>query len=233
MQIQFEYIIDLAKKYDGYAEKPNTLYEAINNLTKPSVEDIFREYGDPDRDFKPVNLLRAELARRLLEGQEINEALVNEIKNKIRTKDVEYFNHYKEAFLKQLQEYELFKRDLFANWQNPWSIFYSFFYRGSIKETVLSYLEQIAKDLLNKLDLKDYTIHTVDFQGATNFGSTWSWLALYPITKYSHKDSYQFFIRFSAKPEAGQIAGWSIKVPKPNNLKPIENYSEAASVLAI
>ncbi|MEO8398866.1 MAG: winged helix-turn-helix domain-containing protein, partial [Ignavibacteriaceae bacterium] len=231
MQTQFQYIIDLAKQYDGYSEKPNTLYEAINNLPKAVVENISKEYGDPDRDFKPVNLLRAEIARRLLQDQVINEALVNEIKNKIRTKDVEYFNHYKESFLKQLQEYELFKRDLFANWQNPWSIFHSFFYRGTIKETVLSYLEQIAKDLLTELDLKDYIIHTVDFQGASNFGSTWCWLALYPITKYSHKDSYQFFIRFSAKPEAGQIAGWSIKVPRPNNLKPIESYSEALSIL--
>ena len=231
MQTQFQYIIDLAKQYNGYSEKPNTLFEAINNLPKTSVEDIFKEYGDPDRDFKPVNLLRAEIARRLLQGQPINESLVNEIKDKIRAKDVNYFNHYKEPFLKQIQEYELFKRDLFANWQNPWSVFHSFFYRGSIKETVLNYLEQIANDLLGKLDLKDYTSHKVDFQGASNFGSTWSWLALYPITKDSHKDSYQFFIRFSAKPEAGQIAGWSIKEPKPNNLKQIESYSEAVTVL--
>lgn len=231
MQTQFQYIIDLAKQYNGYSEKPNTLFEAINNLPKTSVEDIFKEYGNPDRDFKPVNLLRAEIARRLLQGQPINEPLVNEIKDKIRAKDVDYFNHYKEPFLKQIQEYELFKRDLFANWQNPWSVFHSFFYRGSIKETVLNYLEQIANDLLGKLDLKDYTSHKVDFQGASNFGSTWSWLALYPITKDSHKDSYQFFIRFCAKPEAGQIAGWSIKEPKPNNLKQIESYSEAVSIL--
>ncbi|MBK8301856.1 MAG: hypothetical protein IPK90_15795 [Chitinophagaceae bacterium] len=231
MQTQFQYIIDLAKLYNGYSEKPDTLFEAINNLPKPVVEDIFKEYGDPDRDFKPVNLLRAEIARRLLQGQPINEPLVNEIKDKIRAKDVNYFNHYKEPFLKQIQEYELFKRDLFANWQNPWSVFHSFFYRGSIKETVLNYLEQIANDLLGKLELKDYTSHKVDFQGASNFGSTWSWLALYPITKDSHKDSYQFFIRFSAKPEAGQIAGWSIKEPKPNNLKQIESYSEAVSIL--
>ncbi|MDQ6756076.1 MAG: EVE domain-containing protein, partial [Bacteroidota bacterium] len=231
MQTQFQYIIDLAKQYNGYSEKPNTLFEAINNLPKTAVEDIFKEYGDPDRDFKPVNLLRAEIARRLLQGQPTNELLVNEIKDKIRAKDVIYFNHYKEPFLKQIQEYELFKRDLFANWQNPWSVFHSFFYRGSIKETVLNYLEQIANDLLGKLNLKDYTSHKVDFQGASNFGSTWSWLALYPITKDSPKDSYQFFIRFSAKPEAGQIAGWSIKEPKPNNLKPIESYNEAVSIL--
>ena len=231
MQTQFEYIIDLAKQYNGYSEKPTTLYEAINNLPKLVVEDIFKEYGDPDRAFKPVNLLRAEIARRLLQDETINETLVNEIKDKIRTKDVNYFNHYKETFLKQIQEYELFKRDLFANWQNPWSVFYSFFYRGSIKETILNYLEQIANDLLVKLNLNDYTFHVVDFQGATNFGSTFCWLALYPITKYSHKDSYQFFIRFGAIPEAGQIAGWSIKEPKENHLKSIKNYSEVINVL--
>jgi hypothetical protein len=33
-------------------------------LPKNIVEEIYKEYGDPDRDFKPVNLLRAEIARR-------------------------------------------------------------------------------------------------------------------------------------------------------------------------
>jgi 5-methylcytosine-specific restriction protein B len=231
MQTQFQYITDLAKQYRGYTENPISLYAAINSLPKNIVEEIYKEYGDPDRDFKPVNLLRAEIARRILQGETASEALVNEIKDNIRTKNVDYFNHYKEDFLKQIQDYELFKRDLFANWQNPWSIFYSYFYRGTIRETVLNYLEQIAKDLLAKLELKDYIFHKVDFQGATNFGSDFCWIALYPITKESHKDSYQFFVRFDASPEAGQIAGWSVKEPKPNNLKPIETYDDAYNLL--
>lgn len=231
MEIQFQYIVDLANRYNGYSEKPNTLFEAINNLTKLEAEDIFKEFGDSERVFKPVNLLRAEIARRLLQGQTINEQLVTEIKDKIRIKDVSYFNHYQDIFLKQIQDYELFKRDLFANWQNPWSVFHSFFYRGSIKETVSNYLEQIADDLLLKLNLKDYTFHKVDFQGATNFGSTYCWLALYPITKDSHKDSYQFFVRFSANPDAGQYAGQGIKEPHPNILKLIKSYKDAFSVL--
>jgi 5-methylcytosine-specific restriction enzyme B len=231
MQIQFQYITDLAKQYRGYTENPISLYAAINSLHQNIVEDIYKEYGDPDRDFKPVNLLRAEIARRILQGEIASEALVNEIKDNIRTKNVDYFNHYKEGFLKQIQEYELFKRDLFANWQNPWSIFHSYFYRGTIRETVLNYLEQIAKDLLTKLELKDYIFHKVDFQGATNFGSDFCWIALYPITKESHKDSYQFFVRFDALPEAGQIAGWSVKEPKPNNLKPIATYDDAYNLL--
>lgn len=227
MQIQFQYIIDLAKKYNEYTEKPISLYAALNSLPKNTIEEIYKEYGDPERDFKPVNLLRAEIARRLLQGETVSEILVNEIKDKIRLKDLAYFNHYKETFLNQLHEYELFKRDLFANWQNPWSVFHTFFYRGIIKETVVNYLDQMSKDLLTKLDLRDYTFHKVDFQGATNFGSTFCWLALYPITKESHKDSYQFFIRFDVNSEAGQIAGWSIKEAKSNNLKSITSYDEA------
>ena len=231
MQTQFKYITDLAKQYQGYTENPISLYAAINGLSINTVEEIYKEYGDPDRDFKPVNLLRAEIARRLLQGETASEALVNEIKDNIRSKNLDYFNHFKEDFLRQIQEYELFKRDLFANWQNPWSIFHSYFYRGTIRETVLNYLEQIAKDLLTKLQLKDYIFHKVDFQGATNFGSDFCWIALYPITKESHKDSYQFFVRLDALPEAGQIAGWSVKEPKLNNLKPIGTYDDAYNLL--
>lgn len=231
MQTQFHYIITLAKQYKSYSENSAELFAALNSLPQNVIEDIYKEYGDPDRDFKPVNLLRAEIARRLLQDKPIDEKLVEEIKEKIRTKDIEYFGYYKEGFLKQLQEYELFKRDLFANWQKPWSVFHSFFYRGTTKETVQNYLEQISKDLLTKLDLKDYNFHKVDFQGATNFGSDWSWLALYPITKESHKDSYQFFILLSAKPEAGRMAGHSLKEPKPDQLKSVNTYDEALSYL--
>jgi hypothetical protein len=231
MQTQFQFIVELAKQYNIYSEKPNDLFTAINNLPKNVVEEIYKEYGDPDRNFKPVNLLRAEISRKLLHGDSINEALINEIKDKIRIKDVDYFNHYKEDFLKQLQEYELFKRDLFANWQKPWSVFHVYFYRGTIKETVQNYLEQIAKDLLSKLDLNDYTFHTVDFQGPSNFGSDYCWLALYPITKESHKDSYQFFLWLKATPEAGRIAGWSLKEPKPNQLFKVTSYQEVIEIL--
>ncbi len=231
MQTQFQYITDLAKQYHDYTEKSDALFAAINSLPKNVVEEIYEEYGDPDRSFKPVNLLRAEISRKLLQDEIISETLVAEIKDKIRTKDIVYFNHYKEIFLKQLQEYELFKRDLFANWQKPWSVFHIFFYRGIIKESVQNYLEQISKDLLIKLNLNDYTFHTVDFQGPSNFGSDWCWLALYPITKESHKESYQFFLRLSSSSDAGRIAGWSLKEPKPNQLIEVSSYEKVIEIL--
>ncbi len=234
MQTQFQYITDLARQYKEYSDHQDILYQAVNNLPQNIIEDVFKEYGDPERDFKPVNLVRAEVARRLLQGEPVTEALVNEIKEKIRIKDTAFFSHYNENYLKQLTEYELFKRDLFANWQKPWSIFHTFFYRlawGKEKETVQTYLEQIARDLLVQLDLKDYTFHKVDFQGASNFGSSHCWIALYPVTKESHKDSYQFFLMLSADPEAGMVAGFSIREPKPNKLKKVNSYNESLEYL--
>lgn len=235
MVTQFQYIISLSKQYHEYAENNGSLFLAINALPENAVNEIYGEYGDPECDFKPVNLLRAEIARRLQQGETVTENLVNEIKDKIRSKDVEYFNHYKESFLNQLRDYPLFKRDIFANWQNQWSVFHTFFYRGGIKETVQTYLEQIAKDLLIKLNLNDYNFHKVDFKGASNFGSDYCWLALFPITKETHKECYQFFIRLGqegkSKCVAGQLAGWSIKNPNLNNLKQFETYNEALNIL--
>ncbi len=226
MQAQIQYITDLANRYKAYTDEPASLFQAINNLPREVVSDIFKEFGDPDRNFQPVNLLRAEIAKRLLAGESIDEVLVEQIKEKIRTKDTSFFDHYKAELLKQLQAYELSKRDLFANWQRPWTVFHSFFFRSTVKETVREYLEQICKDLIVKLELPDFTYHWVDFQGASNFGSDWSWLALFPDHKTSHKLAYQFFIKLGTVTEAGRVAGWNIKDPEPNKIQLVNKYEE-------
>lgn len=234
METQFQYITDLAKKYNQYAEHPAILYKAINDLPQDVVQEIYKEYGDPESRFQPVNILRAEVARELLNGTNITEKKVEEIKEKIRTKDKKYFSHLSDDLLKQLEAYSIRKRDMFANWQKPWSVFHTFFYRlkwGKEKETVQTYLQQICTDLQKELDLPDYTIHWVDFNGASNFGSDWCWLALYPMIKYSHQDAYQFFIRLSATPEAGRIAGFSLRGAKQDQLKPVKSYDEAVKFL--
>lgn len=231
MQTQFQYIIELAKIYKSYSDHPEILYKAINELKKDILQDIYKEYGDPEKKFQPVNLLRAEVARQLLEGNQITDELVEEIKEKIRNKDLIYFNHLDSSFLEELKLYPVSKRDLFANWQKPWNIFHTFFYRRKEKETIQIYLDQISKDLISQLDINDYTYHCVDFQGATNFGSDICWIALYPITKFSHKDAYQFFVRLSAAPQTGRFAGYSIHNPEKNLIKSVKNYQEVIDYL--
>jgi 5-methylcytosine-specific restriction enzyme B len=129
MQIQFQYITELARQYKNYSENQDFLFEAINNLPQNRVEEIFKDYGDTERDFTPVNFLRAEIARRLLNNVHVYQVLVNEIKDKIRNKDLDYFKYYPETFLKQLQEYELSTRDILLTGKNP-GIFFIHFFTG-------------------------------------------------------------------------------------------------------
>jgi len=229
MQTQFQYIIEQAKKYSQIAEHPALLFKTINEIPQNIVGDIYKEYNDPDSNFQPVNLLRAEIARQLMNSVEINEDLVEEIKEKIRNKELTYFKHLPKNFLDKLEAYPIGKRDMFANWK-PWRVFHTFFYRGKEKETVLNYLKQIANDLLVQLDLKDYTSHEVDFQGATNFGSDECWIVLYPVTKGSHTESFQFFIKLSAEPKAGMKSGHSIR-NKSEKLEMVDSYDKVLAYL--
>lgn len=226
METQFQYIVDLAKQYSGYSNNPDVLYMALNNLPDEVISEIYREYGNPENRFQPVNLLRAEVARQILNRVPINADFVNDIKEKIRTKDVTYFNHLPPAFIKELEVYPIGKRDMFANWQKPWSVLHTFFFNKwtKQKENVQNYLDQIGKDLLLKLELKDYTYSKFDFQGPSNFGDVRSWIAVYPIIKNSHKDAYQFFINFCSSPEVGIVAGHSLKNAKPNQFKKVMTY---------
>lgn len=230
MDAQIDYIRNLAKQYKTYFDEPDKLYEALNNLPKEVLQDTFREYGDPDRKFQPVAILRAEVVRQILDGQKADNYLTELIKEKIRTKDRTYFSSYNSRILDELDAFHTPKRDIFANWQNPWRVYHTVFFRGTIKETVNLYLNQIAEKLINDLDLPDYTYHTVDFQGPSNFGDYRCWIAIYPMQKYSHKDAYQFFVHLGDTIEAGRVAGFDLREKISDNKYQAKDYSEILSI---
>lgn len=231
MQTQFQFIADLAKKYNTYASDSETLFNELSKIPDTELNNILSEFEDDGTNFQPVNLLRAEVARRLLKGERISDALIEEIKINIRKKDTAYFNSVPQALLEALVKYPLSKRDMFANWQKFWSIFHSFFYRGKVKETVQLYLEQISNQILEDLNLRDYKSHWVDFVGSNNFGTDYCWIALYPIQKNTHKEAYQFFVRISTNPEAGRMAGHSLVTAEDDIINGVLNYDEAVTLL--
>ena len=101
MQEQFQFIVDLATQYKRFTEQPTELYKAINQLSEDAVREIYAEFGSKE-SFQPVNLLRAELARQLLEGSPITESSIEKIKEHIRNKNAGYFSHINERILKQM-----------------------------------------------------------------------------------------------------------------------------------
>ena len=193
MDKQISYINQLARQYEKYVRDENSLYQALNELDKDSLLSITKEYGDPDRDFRPVNVLRYEAVRLLNKGEKLNPDLLESIKANIREKNLDHFPHFSPKLQKGLEEYPVGNRDIFASWQNPWRVFHTFFFRGTVRETVNQYLQQIANQLKSDLGLVDYATHCVDFYGPSNFGAEYCWLALYPYNKNSHQQAYQFF----------------------------------------
>lgn len=102
MQAQIDFITELAAQYKTYVEQPEELFSALNRLSESAIKSIYEAYAD-ERYFQPVNFLRAELARRRLNGSEITKDLVEDLKGKIRLKEVGHFSHLAEEFQIQLQ----------------------------------------------------------------------------------------------------------------------------------
>lgn len=227
MQKQFDYIVNLAKEYHNYKENSEHLFSALTNLSPIQLEDIYKEYADSERSFQPVTLLRAEIARLLLEGKKVNQELVEEIKEKIRNKDVDYFKSYKTELLESITKQSFPDKKL----ANNWTIFYPFFYRSEIKSTVELYLQQIAKELLIKLDIKNYQFYIKDFESANDFFNNDCFVVLYPVTKESPDEAYQFYVKLGQNPQTGKMTGENCRKPHENKLKNISSYQQIIECL--
>lgn len=230
MEKQFTYLKEKAREYDELANNDEKLLKRIFELKEEVLQQIFDEYASPDNKFAPVNMLRAKAAKTLI-SQKISIEDINEIKDRIRNRDTDYFSEFPGIQLQGLEEYTFGKRDIFANWQSLWSIFHQFFFRGTEKQTIQQYLGQVATGLISDLGLKDYQHHQVDFSGASNFGSTDAWLVLYPVQKLSHRTAYQFFVRFTKQPVAGLASGDSVEKELPQKINQVLSYNDALKVL--
>jgi MoxR-like ATPase len=228
MQPQIEFIIEIARKYERFSLNTTLLVDTVNNLPKDDLEEILSHYSS--EKFQPVNLLRADIAREILAGRNVTEDTIEQIKDKIRHRDLTYFEYLEDEFLDQLEAKTVGKRDMFANWQSAWYVLHVFFYYGSVKDTVQQYLEEICQSLIKDLALLDYTYHWVDFPGSNNYGSTRCWLALYPATKESHTDGYQFFLELTAQAQAGKKAGHDLANRQADFLQRIGNYDDVLKV---
>lgn len=232
MEQKFQYIVQVAKKYQSYVDHGQELFNQLNNLPSSIIRDVYKEYGDSYTRLQPVNLLRATIAKKiLLDNETITAQLIEDIKEQIRTRNTNYFSDLPENFLQQLKNLSLKGRDIFANWREYWKVLYPFFYRGEIKKQIRCYLADISNQLIKDLNLPDYTVTYYDFLGPNSFGDTRCWIAIYPIQKNSHKEAYQFFLNIKAEPEVGRVAGYNLKETKTNLLMPVNSYQQAYQIL--
>lgn len=226
MNKEFRYLVDLATRYELLADDPARLYAALSELPESILDENLEWYGDTTKRFQPVNLLRAEILRRLKAGKTVDDETVEDIKERIRTKEVRSFRDLPEKYAQEFENYQIGKRDIFANWQKLWSIFHPILFGESERRTTQLFLERISKEAIRLLEIPDYTFHTVDFYGASNYGSEMCWVSLYPSKKESHRQAYQFHIRIKEDPEAGLMPGFDLEDPEPEAMARVETFDE-------
>lgn len=210
MDPQFQYLKNLAAQYAQLSQNPSELLAAVQSLPGSVHEEIYQEYAGSDSRFQPVNILRATIAREILSGTKLTVELIEEIKDRIRQKDEIFFKFLPSYMIEEMKNYSFRTRDVFANWQKLWGVLHVFLYRGETRDKASQYLRDLSEGLLSRLGLGDYNYHWVDFVGSSNFGSTSAWLALFPAQKNSHKEAYQFFLRFGEHVEAKMEPGHEV-----------------------
>jgi flagellar biosynthesis GTPase FlhF len=188
---------DLANKLHSFEEDPNAFLEVIKNLDRSYLEEEhanFKEYSTDSKNIlKPVNFAKYIILDKILKNKDVKLSLLDEIKKKIEQKDVDYFKDYpdfKESILNQED------KKFFQSWKNFNILFYVFY--DQYKDDVKSILTDIAEHLKENLNLKDAKSTINGFGWNNAFGTSDCWIALYPYTRKSHKDSYQIFMRVYA-----------------------------------
>ncbi|MBL8005025.1 MAG: EVE domain-containing protein [Candidatus Kapabacteria bacterium] len=234
MEEQFQYLVKLATEYERLANDDNALFEAINKLPNEELQKIYENYYSKSlssNEFKPVNFIRAVIAKNCMEGKQVNIALLKEIKDAIVSKDENYFSIQDETLLDKFRTFTIGKRGPFTSWKRNWSIFFVYFYKNEIVDIATKKMTEIANELIKTLGLDKYSYHLVDSNGPQNFGSTYFWLAIYPGKSGLHREFYQFFVQFQKNSYAGRIAGSYIKNPVKNKTEVVKTFAELVTVL--
>ena len=91
---------------------------------------------------RPVNLMRYEILRRVLAGEEVDAAGTERLQEAIVRREESAFPEYPDAFFRQLEATDI-KANTFRNWQDHFRLFYPLFYSGKDRDRVPKFLEQI------------------------------------------------------------------------------------------
>ena len=204
----------MSKKQNSVEEEIKTLKEksiqlhllrndtALFSACVPSNKSIQIALAEEERwkpvdKFEPVVLIRHLILEQIKEGNTINNALIQDLKEKIDTREIGLDYKFKPGFYDSLRAYPDKKRSFFHSWKDPFKLMYPFFFSRREKGEVKSAIEKIANEIAKQLGVSNPGIHIVGFEGAQNFGDDLIWLALYEKELPNVQESYQIFLKIN------------------------------------
>ena len=217
MSTQFQYLHQLARQYHQYEEQPESLWNALHQLTLEDLRQIYREQFSTDAKLSREVEFRLAIIQHLQTGKPLRE------------QDLEHLE-------RQLHSPTEASSDESAAvshpwWKNTWSVFYPFLYRSTVAETTRQYLEQLGHQLLDELELGDYRFQAVDFAGTHGEGRSDCRWVFFPHAKARPEFAHQLVLRIGADVEVGTLAPLSAGAPEGEDLVRVADYAAARKQL--
>lgn len=184
------YLKEKSVYFNKLSTDENFLYQEVNNLSKEQIEYMLAQYDGSDG---PVVILRLVLLKELSKGHKITSDLIQTIKNKFRTKDLEYFKPYlNNDQITSISEYND-NTSPFNTWP-PFRVLYALVYYGEWKKKVNNYLEMIANYLKSELNKKDYKERLIGFDGFQKQGSKELNLIIFPSIFDKYQEAVFYYV---------------------------------------
>jgi len=190
---------------------PDTLFSELKHV-EPSVLEEWQEEWRPRGDFWPVITLRFLVLQKLRNNEEVNQAVIDELKADIEARDIESHYPFEADFLESLKSYKQSDRGMFPQWNDPFRILYQFFYTKQEKLETHQLLEDLGNDIILRHQLDNARVHTVGFDGAQNYGDSGAWAAIIPAEAKGPRQAYQIFYGVNqGQLEGGLLKGHSLR----------------------
>ena len=179
-----------------FESSPEKLYNEVRMLNRTTAQALKDSAEDDALRARPVVLLRYEILRRVLAGENVDDTVTERIRDAILRQDASAFPDYPDGFSKRLEAASI-KASVFRNWLVPFRIFYPFFYTDSVRERIDSLLDQLCDEIKKRLEIDDHAHNFFTFDGPNNFGATRCWLAIFPMERVTHKNAYQLLVQIN------------------------------------
>ena len=162
-------IQEIGRRLAALKSSDEELYQAVRTLDRETAEALKDANEKNALAVRPVNLLRYEILRRVLNDEAVDADVTERIQAAIQSRDTSAFRNagYPRDFVERLRTADL-KKNVFRNWQVQFRVCYPFFFAGDDRRRVRELLDTVAREIKRELDLESHGHRCFTFDGPNN-----------------------------------------------------------------
>lgn len=193
IQENIKYLTNISKTMYEINNDDKILIEKLNLLSTEEINKVIDKYSS--EKFGPIKFIRLIIAYELKKNK-ITLNKIEEIKNKVKNKDTEYFKQYNvdDKFFIGLNNLEN-NKDIFRKHKTNFNLLYKFFVLPNTSNIQI-YLNEICDFIVEVLNLTGYVVKLNIFDGPRSNGENSMGIYIYSRRLNDYKYSLQLSIEF-------------------------------------